>query len=287
MVKKAAGSEIMKILKFKGNGLFECIAGADSPETAVLTDRVYINESFFNELNNYSFSAQSDYANEFFLYFYLRYFEYLELIKGYDSVRSDFLPWKVDWYLFELARKRAQSHCISVTGLALIAFHVLLLPILVFFIFAMVFLLYFYSLVHCRNCLGRKDFTTKTNLYLTRTHSAYDKMRGFYDPSDYLSVMVTDDVFGFGAGYTSIYSPLRWLISPKILFQSLLVTSKDIYLVSRDIWSMLGGGGIFILLGMYSIRLAQKAIYQSCLETILAQCQKDAVVYSGNKEDTE
>lgn len=271
------------VLQLTQNGLLEYECATLSRKISV--DRAYAKPGFIDAVNDQKLVCNSDYANEFFLYFYLRVCEYSSVIGEYSKVKSDFFPWSAEWHVFWLARRKSGIRCGLGENVVAALLNVLFVPILMLLSFASVLFLVPYVWLRMGRLIGAEDVARLSKLYLVRSKASCAKFDRLRKGNNEDSLVVIDDVFGVGGEGVSVYSPLKWLSCPKVIFFALVKSVRDLSDIVSDVRGVLGAKALFLVFFTYWLRVSHKALYEACLSRVLDVCSKDVVVYSGNKED--
>lgn len=243
-------------------------------------------EQFIGLINSKFICPRSDYVNELFLYYYLKYEELAEALPDVDRGRSTWNAKLSDKFiLLRLAKfKRfavGRTQYVTILVQALFSFTVCSLAGIVLSLLLPFFLL---------TKAGRKfsqlssDLRRSRSVFFVRTRSGYFRMKSFIN-SQHGSVVLIDDVSKFDSVGDSVFSILRSSKFPVIYCKAFWYALRDFVLLSKDAKALIGSGSWLFLYSDYWARVPHKALYEACLEHLIASIPEDCEVFSSDKED--
>jgi hypothetical protein len=243
-------------------------------------------KGFLDEVNSCTHSPSSDYVNELFLYYYVKYRELkeakLEVTKASSSWNSKLTDRVILFYLKREYRLEVnQVGTIIVNLQALLAFIFCLL--LAFFI-AVFLPFYFLTKSNFRSALDRDTFRSYGEVFLIRSKSGYSRAKEFITEKPRCLVLI-DNFSGLNVPGKSIYSILYSLSFPRIYSITLWYVVRDSALLYKDAQGLLGGWFALSVFSDYWKKIPHKALYEACFCEILNFAPENVNFFSSEKED--
>lgn len=243
-------------------------------------------ESFLDEINSRAHRPSSDYVNELFLYYYVKYMELKASLIGisrasysWDSRLSDRgllfhlkEESRLEMSLVEAVFFNCQALVAFVSCLFLTVFIAALLP--------------FSFLIKSsgRSSLVKNSLKRCGEVFLIRSKSGYSRTKEFISEKPGGLVLI-DNFSDLNVPGRSIYSMLWSLEFPKIYIRTLWCTVRDLVLIYKDAQSLLGRWFALSVFFTYWKRIPHKALYEACLVEILDYAPENVDFFSGEKED--
>ncbi len=241
---------------------------------------------FIEEINSCNHRPSSDYVNELFLYYYVKYRELKESTLKVSKASFSWSSRLTDrGILFHL--KKESGFEMGLVGA--IFFHLQVLIVFVFCLFSTVFLgalLPFFFLIKSsgRSSLVKSHLKFSREVFLVRSKSGYSRAKVFISEKPGCLVLI-DNFSGLNVPGHSIYSMLCSLSFPRIYIRTLWYTVRDLVLLYKDAQGFLGRWSALSVFCDYWKRIPHKALYEACFGEILGHTPENVDFFSGEKED--
>lgn len=243
-------------------------------------------EDFVNEINSCTHRPSSDYVNELFLYYYVKY---KELKESTLEVTKTSFSWNS-----RLSDRGLLVHLEGESGFGMglvgaSIFHLQALLSFVSCLFLAIFiaaLLPFFFLKKARgeSSLVKSDLKCCEDVFLIRSKSGYSRAKEFIAEKPNRLVLI-DNFSGLNVPGQSIYSMLWSLSFPKIYIRTLWYATRDLVLLYKDAQGFLGMWFALTVFCNYWQRVPHKALYEACFGEVLDCTPGNVTFFSGEKED--
>lgn len=243
-------------------------------------------DDFLEELNAHAFVRKSDYSNEIFLYYYLKYKELeTSVVDVSDASFSGRSRITYKSILFRLSR--ANSFRIGVPTRISFFCHLslsFLLSLIAMLLLSVIWPFLLLAKAGPQSRLTIDKIGSCKRIFLIRSDSGFSRAKGFFGDQPEC-VVLWDDYSSMRNTGDSIYSVLRSVRFPSFYLKTFRYVIRDLFLLLKDAQRFLGAGFSFSVLADYWKRVPQKALYEVCLDEVLRASANEVGLYSGEKED--
>ncbi len=255
-------------------------------EGIILTDNIddCYTEDFIAKVNEHSFTTSSDFSNELFLYFYLKFSEYCAILGKGLPLQGGMKRSIVDSAIVVRARKACNDED-SFTKILLLNTKIggqLIIYLLQTLALSILLPLYFLWKTRKYDSISQKKEKLQF-IYLIRSEASYRKCKFSIDEVKSAMVLV-DNWREINVVGHPIYAAITLGNVLKVTFETLLYSIRDIRAFFIDGNRMLGISCSAAILSFYSKRISHKAIYEACLTQVL-RLHPGATFITGDKDD--
>ena len=264
------------MIKLDGDGQFYKF---ENKEWVTLDSSEVYSDGFLTELNSgvSKLNVISDYANELFLYFYLKQQESKQLLSKNTYTRVNLNTSSYFWFLIIAVANKG-----SISLFNKIKYYFLSVLFVVNFSFYSIaslivlpsYLTFLFFRSHKRKCTG--------SICIVRSNATHEKIKKFVD-------LKRINLFSDATTYKSsvLFSVVSLLSLKRVLLSYIYIpwlVLRDTYYLFRDSMVLLKPMDVGFVLNYYRKRLPHKVLFEYILDSVLTTNYIQSF-YTGNKED--